>query len=112
MMPERPNAPPSLDDPLRARAPQQPNGSAAAPPDGDEEAIDFGRLPPLDEGSGSAAVPLGQLSGPLSGASIVSWAELVRTAEDEKAGPEEHIDLYNPAPVQVDADSDKDLLRQ
>src|SRR5947209_902880 len=112
-MPDQPNTPPpGPDDPRHPRAGQPPEKPAPAKPPEDDEAIDFGRLPPLAEGSGSA-IPLGQLSGPLSGASIVSWSELLQAAEAEQATPvEERLDLHNPAPVEIDAASDQDLLRQ
>lgn len=72
-------------------------------PDQDDE-IDFGEMPVSD--GDSRAISRSQLSGPLSGTSIVSWADLMKARAEED--PEFRLDELDG--IEVDAASDRDLL--
>lgn len=93
------------DEELRPTLPQTPLPDE----DDDADAIDFGDLPPAE--GGSAALSRSQLIGPLSGASIVSWAELLKARQAEEARQQAEIEKRG-KPIDVDSESDQDLLHR
>lgn len=89
------------------------NGSAPRPtnpprPPVDPGQISFEQTEAAEEG-GSARIPLDELDDKGSGASLFSWAEILR---QRTASSEEEADIGELPKVQIDAISDKDLLRK
>ncbi|MBX7103948.1 MAG: hypothetical protein K1X57_07695 [Gemmataceae bacterium] len=72
----------------------------------DDDVVDFSSLSAED--GGSTAMSRSQLSGPLSGTSIVSWADLMKARSDEAGA----FDLEGPESIDFDAASDRDILKK
>src|SRR5262245_15827738 len=68
------------------------------PGDDDDVAVDFSRMPPVE---GSGQLSHSQISGPLSGTSVVTWADLVNAQAKEEAESQndnsENVDLRPPS---------------
>lgn len=87
----------SPEDP-KNKTPDAKTPAGQHPPSADD-VLDLGHLPPSDGGSAS----MSQVSGPLSGTSIVAWTDLLRT----RTLGEINLDLDG---VEIDAESDRDLI--
>lgn len=76
----------------------------------DDGTIDFNSyVPPADGGTGSMQQV--HVSEPVSGTSGVSWAELLRQRRRTRQPSSDEISIGSLAELQVDAVSDKDILR-
>lgn len=72
----------------------------------DDAVVDFGHMPTNPDGS--ASLSHSQISGPLSGTSVVSWTELMKARADEEAKLQ-YDSLEN---IDLDTASDQDLLEK
>ncbi len=70
-----------------------------------DEIVDLGEMPSIESESGE--VSRSQVSGPLSGTSVVTWDHLMRA----KSEADIHLDFDAIDGVEVDSPSDRDLLK-
>src|SRR5580765_1290261 len=70
-----------------------------------EEIVELGEMPRVEGGSGE--ISRSQKSGPLSGASVVTWDQLLRT----KSEADINVDFGSMPDIDIDSDSDRDLLK-
>src|SRR5262245_57764316 len=70
-----------------------------------EEVVDLSEMPEVEGGSGE--ISKSQKQGPLSGASVVTWDQLLRT----KSESDINVDFGSMPEIDIDSDSDRDLLK-